>query len=473
MRYKALLDGLEISEVMLSAIDLGDRMDAEHFSKSSMNIEHQLAHVKTVKIGDIASAVASAFYPAATQLYAVGDLPFVRCVDCVNYPVISHDQDETFEKIPYSFAIESKGISMLKRDEIVITKVGTPCYASIVDEYDEVALSRTVMGLKDIQGIDARYLMVFLRCKYGFGQLYRHREQTIQYQLTLPRVKAVDVFVPSEGFQKIVSGMVKDYRAMMREANSLYTQAQTLLASHTGQVPANPANITIRSFSQTFPTGRLDAEYFMPVYDDLFSLLHKLNTKTLGEIVSITKSIEPGSSYYRPDGLPFIRVSDITPMGITPPALHIPHDTVKNIEALYPRKDTILLSKDGSVGIAYKVEHDMKAVTSGALLHLRVKCDDVLPDYLALVLNSELVQLQAERDTNGAIIQHWRLEDIAKVIVPVIDMDTQAEISRLVKDSFSLRRKAEHLINLGVSSVQTAIESSEQNAVSFIKENFS
>ena len=67
------------------------------------------------------------------------------------------------------------------------------------------------------------------------------------------------------------------------------------------------------------------------------------------------------------------------------------------------------MSKDGSVGIAYKVEEDIDVITSSALLHLKLKSKEVLPDYLTLVLNSKLTQMQTNGiDTGGSIIQHWR-----------------------------------------------------------------
>ena len=106
-----------------------------------------MSKVPTEKLGKLATTVASAFYPAATQLYSEGDTAFARCVDCVSYPVITKDQDSKFEKIPYAFGKENKGISFIKAEDIIITKVGTPCYASILTDYSEIALSRTVMGL--------------------------------------------------------------------------------------------------------------------------------------------------------------------------------------------------------------------------------------------------------------------------------------------------------------------------------------
>ena len=434
-----------------------------------MYIARRLERVPTQKLGTLAKTTASAFYPAATQLYASGDTAFVRCVDCINDPVISKDQDERFEKIPRSFAEENKGISILKQNEIVVTKVGTPCYASIIEDYDEVALSRTVLGLTHIQNADPYYLMVFLRCHYGFHQLYRKRELTIQYQLTLPRVQDLDIFLPSASFQSGVAHMAKEYRRMISQSVQLYREAQKQLYvhSHFEHSRLFAKNTVEKSFSASFgATGRLDAEYYQPKYDELFTLLHQSPTEKLGRIVTLMKSIEPGSAYYADEGIPFIRVSDVSPMGIRPPSIHIPPTIVPSIEHLYPRKDTVLFSKDGSVGIAYRVEEDMEAVTSGALLHLRIREGmAVLPDYLALVLNSELVRLQAERDASGTVIGHWSTSDIQKIIVPMLPLHIQQDIAARVQQSFALRRRAERCIAAAVRAVEIAVEEDEAAAL--------
>ena len=67
-------------------------------------------------------------------------------------------------------------------------------------------------------------------------------------------------------------------------------------------------------------------------------------------------------------------------------------------DCIRPKKDTIFLSKDGTVGIAYKMNKDENIITSSAILHLDVKDEKVLPDYLTLVLNSILyVRKKKER----------------------------------------------------------------------------
>ena len=470
------MDGLEYSEILFSQIDLGDRFDSDYYTKNYLHISDQMSKVSTEKLGKLATAVASAFYPAATQLYSEGDTAFARCVDCVSYPVITKDQDSKFEKIPYTFGKKNKGISFIKTEDIIITKVGTPCYASILTDYDEIALSRTVMGLTGIHGIDPYYLMVFLRCRYGFEQLFRQRELTIQYQLTLPRVKAVDVFLADDKLQKAVNRLCGKSREFQKNSNEAYQFAeQTLMEIVKCPDFSAFGTHSIKSINESFTlSGRLDAEYYQPKYDALFETLSRFKCAKLGGangLVNITKSIEPGSEAYVEEGIPFVRVSDVSRFELSEPEIKLRSDILPNPEVLFPQKDTILLSKDGSVGIAYKVETLMSVITSGALLHLKIRNKStILPDYLTLVLNSPIVQLQAEQDSNGAIIQHWKPSEIENVIIPILEMDLQKEIVAKVQESFTLRKQSKQLLEYAKQAVEIAIEQGEGVALKWLKD---
>ena len=149
----------------------------------------------------------------------------------------------------------------------------------------------------------------------------------------------------------------------------------------------------------------------------------------------------------------------------------MPADIVEYPEALFPKKDSILFSKDGSVGIAYKLEEDAQFITSSALLQLTIKDPEkVLPDYLTLVLNSPVVQLQAEQAASGAVIQHWKPSEIQQVIIPVLDMADQKKLSQMVQESFSLRRWSEQLLDYAKQAVELAIEQGEDAAMAWLKE---
>lgn len=113
------------------------------------------------------------------------------------------------------------------------------------------------------------------------------------------------------------------------------------------------AVVTEKRFSRSFlASGRLDAEYYQPKYDYLERRLSALPTRRLNELVKIQKSIEPGSNAYKEQGVPFVRVSDLSKFGIETPSVCL--DRATYATASRPQKDTILLSKDGSVGIDRK-----------------------------------------------------------------------------------------------------------------------
>ena len=237
--------------------------------------------------------------------------------------------------------------------------------------------------------------------------------------------------------------------------------AAWLLLTEIGVLPeTEDENKTVKAYkklSDSFlSSGRLDAEYYHPKYDYLFSHLNRFATSTIGKLTDIRKSIEPGSDAYREIGVPFIRVSDLSKFGLSDTTIHLNAEDYHDV--IRPQKDTILLSKDGSVGIAYKVDDPLDIITSGAILHLSLKSSDVLPDYLTLVLNSPVVRLQAERDAGGSIIQHWKPSEIENVVVPVLPMPVQREITRKIQDSFRLRKESKELLNEAKRKVEMTIE---------------
>ena len=235
--------------------------------------------------------------------------------------------------------------------------------------------------------------------------------------------------------------------------------------------PSNE-NIAIKSFKESFlSTGRLDSEYYQPKYDELITHIQKTKFDKLDNIVKINKSIEPGSEAYQDEGIPFVRVSNVTKFGITDTEIHLSKDMLKeeDLKKLYPTKDTILLSKDGTVGIAYKIKNETEMITSSALLHLAIKRDDIMPEYLTLVLNSVIVQLQAQRDSGGSIIQHWKPSEIQEVLIPIIDTLIQTQIEEKIKKSFKLKEESKQLLDLAKRAVEVAIEINEEEALKLIK----
>ncbi len=100
---------------------------------------------------------------------------------------------------------------------------------------------------------------------------------------------------------------------------------------------------------------------------------------------------------------------------------------------------------------------------------MNLKTKEVLPDYLTTVLNSLVVQLQAQRDTGGSIIQHWRINEIENVIIPILPIEIQKEISKKIKESFKLKEISKQLLETAKIAVEKAIEEDEETTIKWIE----
>lgn len=480
-KYKALMGGLECSEVLLSATSVDNeksRLDSDFFQKKYIAAYRKMKSIAHTTIRDELSVLtdfhSNGSYESIAAVFKLLDAPdYAYMVRTTDLEARNYSKDVKYvSKRTYDFLEKSK----VYGGEVIINKIGSPGRTFLMPYLDRpvsLGMNQFMLRMKSDGKIDNILLYVFLNS--SIGKLLIDRKINGTVPLTIDKEAIRSIYVPclSSTFRSTIRHLVELSDKKFTDSDNLYSDAQKFLLDELNFDISriSTASIAKKQLSDSLAiSGRLDAEYYQPKYDDLFALLSRIPTEPLGKIVDMTKSIEPGSEYYGDEGVPFIRVSNVSKMGIEAPAIRIPQNIVPSIETLYLKKDMILFSKDGSVGIAYKMEEDTEAVTSGALLHFRVKNHaEILPDYLTLVLNSDIVQLQAERDASGAIIQHWKPGDIANVVIPVLPYNVQQEISEKVQESFALRRQAERLIEMAVKAVEIAIEKDEAAAMDYIK----
>lgn len=313
------------------------------------------------------------------------------------------------------------------------------------------------------------YLCTYLSCKYGEWDVKRRARQSInQTNVNPEEVKEIEIPILDINVQQKIRSCFTQANSLRILSQKTYSEAELILHNELGvnSIAVTDVNVSQKRFSDFVNSGRLDAEYYQPKYDVLFSRLSKSETKRLGDVAQIHKSKEPGSEAYQNHGIPFMRVSNLSKFGLSDTDIHLSPD--KYGDVIRPKQNTILLSKDGSVGIAYKVEQDMNIITSGAILHLTITDNKFMPDCLTLVLNSVIVGMQAERDAGGSIIQHWKPSEIENVIIPKLSQEIQQEITNKIRESFALRKESRRLLNLAKTAVEIAIEKGEVAAIKLL-----
>jgi restriction endonuclease S subunit len=83
--------------------------------------------------------------------------------------------------------------------------------------------------------------------------------------------------------------------------------------------------------------------------------------------------------------------------------------------------------------------------------------------------NNKQTHIKAERDTGDSIIQHWRPDEIKKVLIPILPKEIQTKISHQIQQSFALRKQSADLLALAKKAVEVAIEEGEERGMEVIK----
>jgi len=378
--------------------------------------------------------------------------------------------------------------SHCKKGHVLLTMAGAYLgQAAVFNEDFECSSNQAIakITLKE-ESINPYYLSTYLNCKYGQSQIERFRTGTGQPNLNLGLIKLLQVVTGTDDFQKEIEKFVLLGLEIRKSSETQYKQAQILLLSELDLLNWNPKHHVsfIKNYSDTQQAGRFDAEYFQPKYDEIVAAIksHAGGWDTLGNLVSLKKCIEVGSEQYSDDGIPFVRVSNLSPFETTEEKYiseklyseltpkeesDVTFEMSKNHQ---PKKGEILFSKDATPGIAYFLnEEPPKMIPSGGILRLKLKDKRINPSYLTLVLNSLIVQEQINRDVGGSVILHWRPDQVEKTLIPILKEDKQDEIQQKITESFNLRKQSKHLLECAKKAVEMAIEKDEETAMKWLE----
>ena len=467
------MDGHECSEILFSQLERTNRLDSEFYKKKSLAIVKLLEDISAKPLINLID-VSDGNHMSISDKFTDEGIPYYRGQDIHNFFIEDANpiciDEETFNN---SYMQRSH----LKKGDVLLSIVGTIGKVSLVSKDDKATCNCKLAILRPHDVKKSALIAIYLRTKYGFDQVDKFKRGAVQMGYLLEDMNQILMPEFSDDLEKIITKAIEGVKLLTDRSNKQYADAENCLLSEIGIDMSAITNggVSVKSFSESFGnTGRLDAEYYQPKYDTLVKAICLSTHKKLREIVSIVKSIEPGSNAYRDEGIPFIRISDISKYEISKPDKYLEPNSEYDLPEYYLKKDEILFSKDGSVGIAYKVENDTKKISSSALLHIIVKnTSEILPDYLTIVLNSEVVQLQAERDAGGSIIKHWKPSEIEEVLIPILDMNKQKEISAKAAKSFELRYRSKELLECAKTAVEMAIEQDENTAITWIKRKIS
>jgi restriction endonuclease S subunit len=452
------------------------RFDAEYFKPEYLAIENIIKAKEYCELRDCISHLGDyhsngSYETLRNNVTLLTEENYAYMIRTVDLERNDYETDVIYvDEHAYNFLSKSKVFGT----EVIVNKIGNAGKVYIVPPLKRImTLGMNQFMIRSNKQSNNLFLYVYLTCKYGKLQLKQRVTGAVPLSIDKESVKSVFVPVLDISFCDYIAFIIKKHLDILAESKKQYKQAGDILLSELCLLDWQPKHKLsfVKNYSDTEQFGRIDAEYFQPKYEKLVKAIkdYKGGWDTLGNLVSVKKCVEVGSGEYIDEGIPFIRVSNISPFEMTEEK-YISEKLYSELIQHQPKQGEILFSKDATPGIAYHLNCKTgKMIPSGGILRLKLKDNRINEDYLTLVLNSLITKEQINRDVGGSVILHWRPDQVKETLIPLLSEDKQVKIQQKISESFNLRKQSKHLLEVAKKGVEMAIEKDEKTAMKWIE----
>lgn len=457
-----LLKGLDASVLWLSeAGDLnpGFRIDAEFFARPAMEA---LAEIRKTRHEPLRDLCARIQHPIEVKR----EYEEVGLLTIMAKNVRSNRVELSERRFMPSDLRPVVARNRLRRGDVLVTRTGANFGQSASWKRDMEAFAcADILVLRD-PSVPSGYLSSFLECGKGKPLLLRGGYGAGQPHIAPPYLS--DMLIPRFGSLEMRVEAVTD-RAVQLEETSAATmaQAEELLLSAldlADWTPPEPLTFTACA-SDTVKAGRIDAQYFRPLFAEVESRLRASGKAVeLGPI--LTTNARGRQPIYADNGLPVINSKHVRSNRT------ILDDNRVAIEAGSPvviEAGDVLVNGTGvgTIGRAAPYLHDRRALPDNHVTVLRSGRID--PVYLAVFLNSPLGQWQIERHIKGSSGQiEIYPDDIGRLVIWDAPTDVQMSVRDAILSAFREERRANDLLEVAKRSVEIAVEDGEPAAIAYL-----
>jgi type I restriction enzyme M protein len=363
--------------------------------------------------------------------------------------------------------------SQLKKRDVLLTITGVSYGKSAVVTDTLVGANINQHSVKiTLNGLNPYFLSTFLNSINGKLQTDKYVVGVTRPALDYDSIKKIIIPNFSTVFQLKIERLISVFEDIDSGCEKLYTKAETLLLETLGIADFSPSveSVNIKSFKDSFgTTGRLDAEYYQPKYEQLEKIIaqnHVLDS--LGNLLTLNR--RGSQPNYAEQGLPVIN------------SKHVREGEVvlsdNRYAVLAEKENTLIIQKNdvlvngtgvGTIGRAAPYLHDEPALPDNHVTILRT--DKINPIFLSVYLNSIAGKYQVDKYFKGSSGQiELYPDDINCFYVPLVDDAIQTQIADLVQQSFALKKESEQLLEKAKQAVELAIEQGEEVAMGYLGE---
>lgn len=464
------MDGLEISEIYLSKIrerSTTYRLDSHYYEKKYILLNHKLLSKSHWLLGDIVLKPIQTGHTPSMSISSNygGEIAFIKTDNLrANYIATN-----------FSDYLSNEGNREILRTElqekdILTTIIGATedviaRTALVLQEHLPANINQNIVQIRINDSIALpEYINIYLNSTYGRDYLRYLSRQTEQVNLNCQEVSSVVVPKVTIGFQDNIRKCVSKAYQLQQEANREVEYADVLLKKNINIENKNLSSITSILLTNSLKeTGRLDAEYYQPIYENIENQIDCTNT--------IITSCEIRDENFTPkenELYQYIELANVDSMGgiSTVDKIH-GKELPSRARRLVKTGQVIISSVEGSLqSCALITEEFNNALCSTGFYVL--DSEKYNSETLLVLFKSEAIQALLKKRCSGTILTAISKEEFEKMPLPEVDGITQNAIKEKVQESFRLRRKSKELLDIAIKAVEMAIETDEQTALSWL-----
>jgi type I restriction enzyme S subunit len=440
----------------ISSDELQGRIDAYYYQPKFRHVQEELGKSRwpLKPLNEIATIVCGSTPKEGSSI-----APFT---DSVKFLKTINVQDFTLNLGTLYYisrvAHQRRAISALQENDVLLNIIGATLEVvgrvSIVPpEFGEANINQNIARIRIKEGCDINpfYLMGYLGTKLAQGQIEKLSRQAGQVNLNTKEVGLILVPIPSTEVQKEVASMVRksclDKEQYLMDIDSTIAKFDQELLAKFGLTVNNDSSMIFSTTSDKL-IGRIDAEYYRPIYRKLeSSLLSK--GKPLSDLAEFpNETIDPRKD---PDKefryVEIENLDDIT-ASINGYQLMTGQEAPSRARLIIRSGDIIVPSLRGTFKkiVIVPSAFDGCVGTTGFLI-LRPKQID--RRYLYAILRSKIGQMQLERAATGAIMPTLTQSELSRVLIPLDETKVQ-EIVEITEQFLNrikyLKQRAETVI---------------------------
>lgn len=471
-KYRALLDGLETSEITLSSIKNENplfRIDSEYYQSVYVDIEEMLGKNGFTYFESHCSYIKKGIFDLPPTFYQEKGIPLIRTSE-IKSPVIDFSTTVFIDEDIQEENVKTK----LHPFDLVFTKIGAYIgdVALLPPTFNEYNFSQNVAGASIINKTESAYLLAFFLSKYGKSQILQSQMLSGQGKLELSTIKKYKIANASEKIKLLLNQVLNKSFKISELSKSLYAEAEALLLSELGLKDWQPseANTAEVSLVDSFlSSGRLDAEYYQPKYEEIEEKIKSYYNGycVLGETINYVYTGEYSEEYLpKANNLKFYIRSTNIKLG------QIEEDEAYYVEpnkfSKVVKEGDIITARVGTIGVFGCVSSEFE----GSVYSDNVLCFK-LPSYFnpsvyTLYFNTKVNWELVDRLARGSVQQRLNQETLKELIIPIIEKPSQDKISLLIEQSQNAQAKSKRLLTLAKEAVEVAIEQNEEAAEKLI-----